>query len=482
MLFNSLEFGIFFIVVYALYLGASHRLQNKILLIAGYIFYGWWDWRFLGLLWLSTIVDFYCALQMDKSSEVRTRKRYLWLSIGFNLVLLGFFKYFNFFASSFERLAESFGWQVDPVTLHIILPVGISFYTFQSMSYVLDVYRRQVKATGRFWDYAVFISFFPQLMAGPIERAAHMLPQVINPRKISRAQFQEGGYLIFWGLFQKIFVADNLAPIVDQLFTPGTAYHGPLVLLGAYAFAFQVYCDFAGYSNMARGLSKCMGFDLMVNFNLPYFAVNPSDFWKRWHISLSTWLRDYLYIPLGGNRKGPLRTYLNLMLTMTIGGLWHGASWHFVAWGAYHGMLLILHRLLQPVLSRLVFPEKSLKARLWFLARVIAVFHLVCIGWIFFRAASLTQAFGMLIALTAFDPAAFTGMMPLMLQFVYLVFFLLLFQIWQFRTNDLTFILKWRPQAKFAAALTAFYLYLYMEILVNSVNRGGPREFIYFQF
>ena len=288
MLFNSLQFAVFFIIVYGLYLVLDHKWQNRMLLAASCIFYAAWDWRFLCLMFISITTDYFCAIKIQESAGERRRKIFLFLSIFVNLGILGFFKYFNFFATSMEVALDYFGLSVRPYLLHIILPVGISFYTFQAMSYTIDIYRREMEPTRSFRDYALFVVYFPHLVAGPIMRARDLLPQVIRSRKLSLEQFYEGCYLIFWGLFQKIFVADNLARLVDPVFSSSPPYGGANVLIAMYAFAFQIYCDFAGYSNIARGLGKCMGFNIMINFNLPYFATNPSDFWKRWHISLST--------------------------------------------------------------------------------------------------------------------------------------------------------------------------------------------------
>ena len=304
MLFNTLQFAIFFIIVYSLYLLFNHKWQNWMLLVASYIFYGAWDWRFLSLIFISTILDYICGLQIYKSRYLKRKRLFLFFSVFGNLAILGFFKYFNFFATNLQELLKIFGFSIHPHFLHIILPIGISFYTFQTMSYTIDIYRGRMAPTKKFFDLALFVAFFPQLVAGPIERAKHLLPQILVPRKLSLDKFYEGCYLIFWGLFQKVFIADNLAKIVDPVFAGNSPYNGIQVILALYAFAFQILCDFSGYSNIARGLGKCMGFDIMVNFNLPYFSTNPREFWRRWHISLSTWLRDYLYISLGGNRRG----------------------------------------------------------------------------------------------------------------------------------------------------------------------------------
>jgi len=316
-------------------------------LLASYFFYGCWDWRFLGLIWLSTIVDFACGRELDKrkrgttgedggpSSEPyfhsrRGRRTILFVSVAANLGILGFFKYFDFFVGSAATLLDMIGLPLERRLLNVILPVGISFYTFQTLSYTIDIYRGQIRAHGSLLDFAVFVAFFPQLVAGPIVRAREFIPQVSRRRHLNLDQIYEGGYLILWGLFKKVVIADNLALLVDGVFQSDAPLLGGTVLVALYAFSVQIYCDFSGYSDIARGCAKMMGFEIRLNFKLPYFESNPAEFWRRWHISLSTWLRDYLYIPLGGNRKGATRTCINLALTMILGGLWHGAAWTFV--------------------------------------------------------------------------------------------------------------------------------------------------------
>lgn len=391
MLFNSVQFAIFFVVVYGLYLGLNHRWQNRLLLAASYFFYGCWDWRFLFLLILTTGIDYICAVNVERTEELKVRKRWLAATLVSNLVILGFFKYFNFFAENLEQLLGTFGWQVDGLTLRIILPVGISFYTFQSMSYAMDVYRGRVRAIHHFLDFALFIVFFPQLVAGPIERSQHLSPQITNPRSVKWKDVSSGLLLMLWGLFKKVMIADNLAKVADSVFSqPGSA-NGAAILVAVYAFAFQIYCDFSGYSDMARGMARMMGFDIMINFRFPYFSNTPREFWKRWHISLSTWLRDYLYIPLGGNRSGSIKTYRNLMGTMLIGGLWHGAAWTFVIWGALHGVYLSLQRFFTEAFRRVFGTIPFFKTVMLFFAGVMT-FHLICLGWLFFRAQSLSQA------------------------------------------------------------------------------------------
>ena len=385
MIFTSFAFLVLLLVVLSLYYILPFRAQNVLLLIASYIFYGWWDWRFLGLLFFSTILDYFIGLALDRYSSQKIRKSIIVFSITIQLILLGFFKYYNFFVESFATLMEQFGIPVYLPLLSVILPVGISFYTFHTISYTVDIYRRLSKPTTDFIGFALFISFFPQLVAGPIARASHLLPQCLARRKPTRSLFFEGCYFFYWGLFKKVVVADNLSVIVDQAFNQPGQLNAFSALLGVYAFAWQIYCDFSGYTDMARGCSKLMGFELQVNFNVPYLAVDPSDFWKRWHISLSTWLRDYLYIPLGGNRGSAGRVYFNLMVTMLLGGLWHGASWTFVLWGFFHGLLLIVYRVLCPTLA------KDLKPGLKKIFHQVFFFHLVCISWLLFRAQNYSE-------------------------------------------------------------------------------------------
>ncbi len=471
MLFNSLQFAVFFAIVYSLYLVLNHKHQNRLLLLASYVFYGAWDWRFLSLIFVSTVIDYVCGLKIYSSRDTGRRKRYLFISIFSNLSILGFFKYFDFFAGNFQILAGRFGLPIQPRFLQVILPVGISFYTFQTMSYTIDVYRREMKPTRKFLDFALFVSFFPQLVAGPIERARHLLPQMLKPRQPDLDKFYQGCFLIFWGLFQKIYVADNLARIVDPVFASSAPYNGAGVLLALYAFAFQIFCDFAGYSNIARGLGKCMGFEIMVNFNLPYFAQNPREFWHRWHISLSSWLRDYLYIPLGGSREGSWKTYRNLAVTMLLGGLWHGAAWNFIVWGAYQGLLLIIHRLLSPLLEKLELPSGSLRKKFAGALKIICFFQLTCFGWLIFRARSLTQIVEMSRSLLG----NFHLVQGIGLKFIALhIILLLVIQFIQYRKDDLMALYRWPAPLLAGVHALMFYLMVW----------GGTtgHSFIYFQF
>lgn len=470
MVFNSLVFLVFFLVVYGLYRVLPHRGQNMLLLVASYFFYGWWDWRFLSLIFISTVVDYWAGLAIeDAADNPRRRKVALWISLVSNLGILGFFKYFNFFADNLAALFQSLGMAMAPRHLNIILPVGISFYTFQTMSYTLDIYRRQMRPTRSFLDFATFVAFFPQLVAGPIERASHLLPQIQNPRVVTRAGMVSGTWLIVWGLFKKCVIADNLAILADGAFGDATST-GAVALLGLYAFAFQIFCDFSGYSDIARGLARWMGIDLMVNFNNPYFALNPKDFWARWHISLSSWLRDYLYIPLGGNRKGPRRTYVNLGLTMLLGGLWHGAAWTFIAWGAFHGLLLVGYH----AWSQRFLPKGSSDSGRWSWLRRIGMFHLACIGWLFFRASSLGQVGAMGTRIfTAFEWNA--KAVDMLVALVVFCLPLWLVQTLQVKTGEL----EAPPQL---SILPRVALYVVMILMFLSLGNTGGGAFIYFQF
>jgi len=396
MLFNSLTFLVFLAVVLGLYYSLTHRAQNLLLVLASYVFYGAWDWRFLALLWISTVVDYLCALKLAQSQHQPTRRAYMAISVATNLGILGFFKYCNFFVESFADLVGLFGIEANVSLLHVVLPVGISFDTFQTLSYTIDVYRQQISPTRNMIDFAVYVAYFPQLVAGPIERASRLLPQIAKPRRVDQQMISSGAQLMLLGYLKKVGIADSIAPYVEEIFSAPASQSSPELLVGLYLFAIQIYCDFSGYSDIARGVSRLLGIELMVNFKQPYLARNITEFWRRWHISLSTWLRDYVYIPLGGNRGGARRTYINLMLTMLIGGLWHGASWTFVVWGGLHGTYLIVHRLARGRHRDLTFEIRTPSQFIAYLVATLATFHLVCLTWLFFRAADFSQAWAYL--------------------------------------------------------------------------------------
>ena len=396
MIFNSLTFLIFLGFTLLFYYRLPFRAQNIFLLGASYLFYGWWDYRFLFLLFFTSAFDYFCALLIEKQTDRTKRRWLLTFSMVSNMGVLCAFKYFNFFADGLAALLHAFGMKASLPVLHVILPVGISFYTFLSMSYTIDVYRGEMKATKDPVAFLLFVSFFPHLVAGPIVRASFLLPQCEAPRIVRSGEVWTGLWLMLVGYLKKVVIADRLATFVDW----GFAHHGVPLFQDAnswlvlYAFAFQIYGDFAGYSDIARGLAKIMGFELPVNFRAPYLVTNPSDFWRHWHITLSTWLRDYLYIPLGGNRRGQTRTYVNLMTVMVLGGLWHGAALAYVFWGAYQGLLLVIHRGWSHLWNS--FRGVNFGKRANFFCRklghallVIFFFHLICMGWLLFRAGSV---------------------------------------------------------------------------------------------
>ncbi len=486
MTFDSLHYLFFFVLVLGVVRLLRDRVgaRNAFLLVASYYFYGCWDWRFLSLIVFSTVVDFYCGRAMNVAPEDvgkeplkdRRRKLILLASLTANLGLLAAFKYFNFFIDSAVTMLDAMGLEAHPSTLRIILPVGISFYTFQTLSYTIDLYRGKIRTERNLLTFALYVAFFPQLVAGPIERAKHLLPQMRVVRPVTRPQFYSGFYLIFWGLIKKTVIADNVATFVDIVFSmPPDS--GLYALLGIYGFAIQIYCDFSGYSDIARGTARLLGFDLMLNFNLPYFATNPSEFWRRWHISLSSWLRDYLYVSLGGNRVSTGRNYFNLMTTMVLGGLWHGASWIFVLWGIYQGALLCVHRFAAPLLERLRPTEGSLPGKLWHGLSIFVFFQLTCIGWLIFRAENVGQIGEFLVAIAT----RFPGTTPGWVNFEALATlaacggFLFVYQLAQYLSRDLNVIFRVPMPVRVLAYAVGFGAI----ILFGRIHGSA---FIYFQF
>ncbi|MGH1485104.1 MAG: MBOAT family O-acyltransferase [Cellvibrionaceae bacterium] len=525
MLFQTSTFFLFFIIFYTAYLLLRKRLQlqNILILCGSYFFYGAWDERFLVLIALSTYVDFISAIGVsdkflslkskikallflwlvtfvsffptiaeswhyvllvvlfsiamlllfnafDKSHEFR-KKAYLYTSIIINLSILGVFKYFNFFAENFSLLLNQFGITPGFTTLYIVLPVGISFYTFQTMSYTIDVYRGKLKPGESLIDVAAYISFFPQLVAGPIERGNTFLPQFQRLRTISLAAIKSGAILFLWGLFKKVVIADNLSPLADPIFSNPAVYSSGELLVALLAFTFQIYCDFSGYSDMARGIARSMGFSLMLNFNIPYISRTPSEFWQRWHISLSSWLRDYLYIPLGGNRKGEFNTYRNLSLTMLLGGLWHGASWTFVVWGAFHGLILVIYRMLK-VDDFIKGPRYNGVKRYSIDALLICLmFFWVVVSWLFFRAASLTDASIFIYTIATLSDLS-SGDWS---QLLFYVLPLLAYQALQLIYKDLEYLTKVNLFVQVNVLLFLFCGVLFL-------SYGGESAFIYFDF
>ena len=461
MLFNSgifLQFFAAFLLLYWL-VRNNLRARNILIIAASYLFYGWWDYRFLGLLIFTSVLDYFVGLGIARQTDPRRRKLWLACSVVANLAILGFFKYFDFFILSFAAVMKQLGIHVSPHTLRIILPVGISFYTFQEMTYTIDVYRKQMSPTRDLINFLAYVSFFPQLVAGPIERASHLLPQFESTRSITRPMLDEGIWLMVWGMFKKVFIADNLDPLVAMVYG-SASYSAPAVVLATLAFAMQIYCDFSGYSDIARGIARIMGFEIMLNFNLPYIATSVRDFWRRWHISLSTWLRDYLYISLGGNRAGEARTYANLWITMLLGGLWHGAAWNFVLWGAWQALGLSMNR---------AFGDKPRPSFLSWLATMCFLLY----GWLLFRARSLDEIIAMTRSLTRFTAPSWIASYVLNLAVFALP--LVIVELWQFRSRNLLVPLTLRPWARAAlqgALLVGIILYW----------ERNPAPFIYFQF
>ena len=471
MLFNSLTFLLFFSAVYVSYraLGKRPKLQNRLLLIASYVFYGYWDWRFLFLIAASTALDYWLGSLIVQ--HPLQKRRILVTSVTFNLGLLFLFKYFNFFIENFVVMMKGIGLDASSPALDIMLPLGISFFTFQKMTYIIELYKGHLEARYDFLDFALFVCFFPLLLSGPIERATSLLPQISKPRVMTADHIKEGIWLITWGLFQKVYIADNIAPMVNKIFAPDWSGTGAEALVGIYAYAIQIYCDFSGYTDIARGVAKLLGFDIRLNFDLPYFATNPSDFWRRWHISLSSWLRDYVYIPLGGSREGEWRTARNLFLTMVLVGLWHGAAWTFVLWGAYQGGLLISYRLVARSAFRARWlPELGLVGKA---LAIIGMFHLTCLGWLLFRAQSFGQVvdFVSLIAgQFAPGPAALTLLESLLGYAAILV----VVQMIQY-TRHTALI---REQASLPVRGVVYGILVYLMVL----HGGVSESFIYFQF
>ena len=473
MLFNSARFVVFFLAVYALYLlgRRHHRFQNRMLLAASYVFYGAWDWRFLGLLLISTLVDYVVGLRMGATDSPSRRKGLLVFSIVAQLGMLGFFKYFGFFLENLTSLLEALGLRPSPWTLRLILPVGISFYTFQTLSYTFDIYRRRMQPTRDFLDFALFVAFFPQLVAGPIERAANLLPQIARPRILDAARIDDGLFLILWGYFKKVVIADQAAQVANLVFKDPAAFTGGEILLGILAFTIQIYGDFSGYSDIARGTAKLMGFELMVNFRLPYFAISPSDFWQRWHISLSSWLRDYLFFPLGGPYGSRPRQVFTVMVTFLLSGLWHGAAWNFVIWGAYHGAIIVAYDLAgwRKAPAHKAAGGGSTPA---YLARMGLMFVLTLIGWVIFRAESPAQI-GTILTRVGLDVSA--AGLPLARTVLLAALPLVVVQILQHRRRDLL-----APARLPGWQRIPLYTLLLAGLAVLGVRQSV--DFIYFQF
>jgi alginate O-acetyltransferase complex protein AlgI len=482
MLFNSLSFGLFLPVVFILYwsiAGKSHRRQNILLLAASYFFYSCWDVRFLLLLVFSTLLDYCTGILMVADRTKGRSTLWLWLSISINLGFLGVFKYFNFFAQSFADALGSLGFAVNPVVLQVMLPVGISFYTFHGLSYVIDIYKGRIEPTRNFVDYSLFVCYFPLLVAGPIERATHLLPQLQRPRIFSYAKATEGLRQILWGLFKKIVVADQCAEYVHLFFSDPGAYSGSALFLGMVFFAFQIYGDFSGYTDIALGTSKLFGIELLQNFRFPYFSRSMSEFWKRWHISLSTWFQDYLFMPLAIQLRG-LRKWgvaIAVFLTFMVSGIWHGANWTFIVWGAFHGLVLAAEQGVRTVFPRLL-PEATAPWRLRQLPLIGGTFLMVSLALVVFRAENLGAAMDYIAHMASpslFQIPAFPGKMGALTAFL-LVIFMLAVEWWG---RNGAFALeqfgeRWRWPFRYAAYYTLIFAIFFCA--------GNEKQFIYFQF
>ena len=482
MLFNSLTFFLFLPTVFCLFwvLGKnSTKRQNLILLLASYTFYGWWDYRFLSLIVVSTLVDFFVGKAIYKAVDQKRKKRLLWTSIVFNIGLLGFFKYFDFFTGSLIEGLSTIGLEVsNTFTLTIILPVGISFYTFQTLSYSLDVYREKLKPTNNLLAFATYVAFFPQLVAGPIERAVNLLPQIVGTKKFKYSQGVEGLQLMLWGLFKKVAIADALAPMVDDIFLNYGSFSSVTLLMGAVFFGVQIYCDFSGYSDIAIGTAKLFGIDLMSNFKFPYFSRNIGEFWRRWHISLSTWFRDYLYIPLGGSRCKKQLAIRNIFIIFLVSGLWHGANWTFLAWGAFHALLFLPSFVVgnNRKFTAGLHLFTSLKTFLVDSSRIVVTFFLVTIGWVFFRSETISASLGYLKAMfSCFEVEFYVH--PQGYRMVDYFLLLAVFVVYEYviRADERNPF----PFSKY----TRFACYLLLILgLIMFYDDGVDRSFIYFQF
>ena len=482
MTFTSLTFLLFFPFVFLLYwLKPQQKWQNSILVLASYFFYGWWDYRFCLLMLLSSLVDYFIGIAVHATDDRRIQRRYLILSLISNLGLLGYFKYYNFFSDSFVSLLNQFGWSVHPVIAEVILPVGISFYTFQTLSYTIDIYRGKLEPTRNLIDYLAFVSFFPQLVAGPIERATNLLPQFTVKREFSRSEASEGGRQILWGFFKKLVIADRMAVGVDAVYDNLADASGVSLLLATIFFAFQIYCDFSAYSDIAIGTAKMFRINLMRNFAYPYFSQSVTEFGRRWHICLSTWFRDDVFIPLGGSRCWAPRVCFNLMVTFVLSGLWHGADWKFIVWGAINGAALVVEKVLMVQRPRSDVPggENDIPAVSVFV-RMGYTFVIICVGWIFFRAASVSSAWLILykiasLPLTIADPASLVLDQAVRKGIGYLVVFVII--EWGFRRHLHPIVVAKLPVA---VRWTVYTIVIWATIKMMLVNAVNP--FIYFTF
>lgn len=480
MIFNSIDFAIFLPIIYILYWFVTKRsltIQNILLLVASYFFYAYWDPRFLLLLVFSTFLDYFTGIRMHDSRNVFWKKIWFWISIIINVGFLGVFKYYNFFAESFAELLNGFGLHVNVWSLKIILPVGISFYTFHGLSYVIDIYKERIKPERNFVDYAVFVSFFPLLVAGPIERATHLLPQIQKKREFNYSKSIDGLRQILWGLFKKVVVADGCAEWSNMIFNDTGAYDGSTLFLGAIFFTFQIYCDFSGYSDIALGTARLFGIELLRNFSFPYFSRDIAEFWRRWHISLTTWFRDYLYIPLGGSKGGTWMKIRNTFIIFLVSGFWHGANWTFIVWGALNAFYFLPLMLTNSNRNNLEIVAQGK----WFptvreIVGMVSTFLMAVFGWIFFRSNDLTHAFSFIgkMFTTNFFKA------PKIPELAYLSIFFIIFMLFvEWIGRESNYALERIDKIKFVPFRWVFYSLLIVCIIVLS---GKEQEFIYFQF
>ena len=482
MLFNSFEFLIFLPIVFLLYwfVFKGRQAQNLLIVAASYVFYGWWTWRFLVLIFITTLLSYLSGILIEKY-----RDKSKWIcgtNIAINIGILCYYKYVNFFAENLQAVVNQFGNQLDWVTLDIILPVGISFYTFQALSYTIDVYRRDTTATKDFISFTSFISFFPQLVAGPIERSTHLLPQFLKPRVFDYANAVIGMRQILWGFFKKLIIADNCAQLANSIFDNFQSCNASLLLLGALFFTFQIYGDFSGYSDIAIGTARLFGIDLIKNFNLPYFSRDIAEFWRRWHISLNKWFIDYVYIPLGGSRVAKSKMIRNILIVFLLSGLWHGANWTFVMWGLYNGVLIALLTMFNLNQKRSeIISEQRFFPPIKEVGQMLLTFTLVVIGWIFFRAENISQATDYIVRMCDSSILSIPNFRELGLSFIkisYTLFFVILLQLIDWGQRKREFGLE-ISNIKYRAIRWGIYLIF---LLIFAVFAGGQEEFIYFQF
>jgi len=476
MLFNSIEFAIFLPIVFLLYwfvFQKNLKLQNLLIVVSSFVFYGWWDWRFLFLMVASASVDYVVGILLATENDAKKRKLLLSMSIVVNLGILAFFKYFNFFVDNFVAAFSLFGAKLNPITLKIVLPVGISFYTFQALSYTIDVYRKKLEPTKSFINYFAFISFFPQLVAGPIERATNLLPQFYTKRTFDYANAVNGMRQILWGLVKKIVIADNAAKVVADVFSNYENLNGSMLVIGAVFFAFQIYGDFSGYSDIAIGTSRLFGFSLMKNFAFPYFSRDIAEFWRRWHISLSTWFRDYLYIPLGGSKGGTWMKVRNTFAIFIVSGFWHGANWTFMIWGALNAIYFLPLLLAKKNRTNLEIVAKGkYLPNLKEIFQIGLTFFLTIIAWVFFRAANVTEAVHFLQQMFSLSLFSMPNYLPSKTMI-----YILLFVIAEWLGRDKEYALEQLKMPRFAR-WGLYYLLIFAILWFG----GEQQEFIYFQF